>query len=82
MMTLPPMGPMTGLFGVNFSWPGLFLVTLMAHVLAGLTIGLLTEHWLTEEDRGWLLPFLFGDSERPRPRTATAGTPATQATGD
>lgn len=60
MMTLPPMGPMTGLFGVNFSWPGLFLVTLVAHTLAGLTVGMLTELWLTERDRGWLLPFLLG----------------------
>ncbi len=60
MMTLPPMGPMTGLFGVDFSWPGLFLVTLVAHILAGLTIGGLTEQWLTEGDRVWLLPFLVG----------------------
>lgn len=60
MMTLPPMGPMTGLFGVNFSWPGLFLVTLVAHILAGLTVGMLTELWLTERDRRWLLPFLLG----------------------
>lgn len=62
MMTLPPMGPMTGLFGIGFSWPGLFLVTLVAHILAGLTVGLLTELWLTERDRLWLLPFLFGRS--------------------
>lgn len=61
MMTLPPMGPMTGLFGAQFSWPGLFLVTLVAHVLAGLAVGLLTEHFLTEEDRAWLLPFLMGN---------------------
>lgn len=66
MMTLPPMGPMTGLFGANFSWPGLFLVTLVAHVLAGGTVGLLTELWLTDEDRSWLLPFVLG-------RTAGAG---------
>jgi len=59
MMTLPPMGPMTGLFGVNFSWPGLFLVTLVAHVLAGLTVGMLTESWLTERDRARLPAFLF-----------------------
>lgn len=59
MMTLPPMGPMTGLFGTEFSWPGLFLVTLVAHVLTGLTVGLLVEHWLADEDRSWLLPFLF-----------------------
>lgn len=60
MMTLPPMGPMTGLFGVDFSWPGLFLVTLVAHVLAGLTIGMLVESFLKEEDRGWLPVFLLG----------------------
>ncbi|MDT8369729.1 MAG: hypothetical protein RQ745_11015 [Longimicrobiales bacterium] len=70
MMTLPPMGPMTGLFGVNFSWPGLFLVTLVAHTLAGLTVGILTELWLTERDRGWLLPFLFG-----RPMAPSGETP-------
>jgi hypothetical protein len=77
MMTLPPMGPMTGLFGTEFSWPGLFLVTLVAHVLTGLTVGLLTELWLTDEDRGWLLPFLFGRSGT---SPGTAGKTSTTAT--
>lgn len=74
MMTLPPMGPMTGLFGADFSWPGLFLVTLVAHVLTGLTIGLLTEHWLRDEDRTWLLPFLAGRSNRCRAAATTSAT--------
>lgn len=66
MMTLPPMGPMTGLFGVDFSWPGLFLVTLVAHVLAGLAIGLLVQSFLADEDREWLRPFLAGRDARAR----------------
>lgn len=73
MMTLPPMGPMTGLFGTRFSWPGLFLVTLSAHLLAGLTVGLLTELWLSVEDRGWLLPFLLGRTPADRTLHATGG---------
>ncbi len=60
MMTLPPMGPMTGLFGAGFSWPGLFLVTLVAHVLAGIALGLLTQGLLKDEDRGGLFDLLAG----------------------
>lgn len=85
MMTLPPMGPMTGLFGTEFSWPGLFLGTLVAHILSGLTIGLLTELWLTDEDRAWLLPFLFGRGEgRPArsPAESTAATTPASPTRD
>lgn len=60
MMTLPPMGPMTGLFGMDYSWPGLFLVTLVAHVLSGVTIGLLTEHLLTDADKTGPISFFRG----------------------
>ncbi len=52
MMTLPPMGPMTGLFGVRFAWPQLFLITLVAHVAFGITLGLLVEYFLTDRERG------------------------------
>jgi hypothetical protein len=64
MMTLPPMGPMTGLFGAQFSWPGLFLITLVAHVFSGLAMGLLVEQFLTEKDRAWLLPFLMSRQQK------------------
>lgn len=60
MMTAPPMGPMVGPFGVRYMWPQLFLVTLVAHVAFGITLGLLVQHFLREEDRGWLLRFLQG----------------------
>ncbi len=60
MMTGPPMGPMVGLFGVNYAWPQLFLLTLVAHVVLGIAMGLLIQHFLTDEDRGWPLPFLVG----------------------
>lgn len=58
MMTLPPMGPMVGLFGYNYAWPQLFLLTLGAHIAFGITLGLLVQHFLTDEDRGGLLSFL------------------------
>lgn len=60
MMTLPPMGPMTGLFGSQHAWPQLFLITLVAHVFFGVALGLLVQHFLREEDRAWLIPFLRG----------------------
>ena len=60
MMTLPPMGPMVGLFGVRWAWPQLFLLTLVAHIACGLTLGLLAEHFLTEQESGGLLRLLRG----------------------
>ena len=60
MMTGPPMGPMVGLFGVNYAWPQLFVLTFVAHVVLGIAMGLLIQHFLTDEDRGWLVPFLVG----------------------
>ncbi len=54
MMTLPPMAPMVGPFGVRFAWPQLFLLTLVAHVVFGVTLGLLVQHFLKDEDRSWL----------------------------
>ena len=64
MMTLPPMAPIVGPFGVNFAWPQLFLLTLVAHVLFGLTLGTLVQHFLTDNDRDWLVPFLSGRRDR------------------
>ena len=60
MMTGPPMGPMVGPFGIHYAWPGLFLDTLVAHVLFGIALGLLIQNFLTDADRDWLFPFLFG----------------------
>ena len=60
MMTMPPMGPMTGLFGVRFAWPQLFLVTLVAHILCGLTVGLLSQHLLGERDKCGIYDWLLG----------------------
>lgn len=58
MMLGPPMGPMVGPFGVDHAWPQLFLVTLVAHVFFGVTLGLLVERFLTPADRGGLVTFL------------------------
>ncbi len=58
MMTGPPMAPIVGPFGINFAWPQLFLLTLVAHVAFGVTLGILAQHFLTDEDRDWLVPFL------------------------
>lgn len=57
---LHPTCTMIGLFGVRFAWPQLFLVTLVAHIAFGITLGLLTQVFLTGEDRGGLLHFLRG----------------------
>jgi hypothetical protein len=62
MMIGPPMGPMVGLFGIRWAWPQLFLLTLAAHVAFGIPLGLLCQHFLRDEDRGWLLRFLAGPS--------------------
>lgn len=62
MMTGPPMGPMVGLFGYNYAWPQLFLLTLVAHILFGIALGLLVQSFLTHEDRGGFVPFLTGGS--------------------
>lgn len=59
MMTGPPMGPMVGLFGYNYAWPQLFLLTFVAHVVYGIVLGVLIQHFLADNDRDWLLPFLF-----------------------
>lgn len=62
MMVGPPMGPMVGLFGYNYAWPQLFLLTLLAHIAYGIALGLLMQHFLADEDRTWLVPFLRGHS--------------------
>jgi len=58
MMTLPPVAPMLGLFGYNYAWPQLFLLTLAAHLAFGVALGLLVQHFLRDEDRGGFLAFL------------------------
>lgn len=62
MMVGPPMAPMTGPFGVLYAWPQMFLVTLVAHIFFGIALGLLVQHFLSDEDRGSLMPFLRGPS--------------------
>ena len=58
MMTAPPMGPMVGPFGTNYAWPELFILTFIAHVAFGVVLGLLTQHFLKDEDSGGLLQFM------------------------
>jgi len=65
MMVGPPMGPMVGLFGVNWLWPQLFALTLVAHVVHGTILGLLTHLWLRKDDNKWLLPFLYEGKIQP-----------------
>lgn len=50
MMTLPPVPMMAGPFGIHGFWPGLFLATLVAHVVYGVILGVLAERWV--RDRG------------------------------
>lgn len=58
MMIGPPMGPMVGLFGYNYMWPQLFILTFVAHVIHGTILGILVHKWLKPEDSKWLIPFL------------------------
>jgi len=58
MMVAPPMGPMVGLFGYNYMWPQLFILTFVAHVVHGTILGSLTHLWLKPTDNKWLWPFL------------------------
>lgn len=60
MMTLPPMAPALGPFGIDYKWPQFFLTTLFAHILFGITLGLLVQHFLREEDRGGIFAFMRG----------------------
>lgn len=62
MMTLPPMAPSVGPFGIDFKWPQFFLATLAAHIVFGIVLGLLVQHFLKDEDRGGLVAFLRGPS--------------------
>lgn len=56
MMTGPPVAPMASPFGIDHQWPHLFLVTLIAHVLLGIVMGLLAQHFFEPEDRGLVAP--------------------------
>ena len=58
MMVGPPMGPMVGLFGVNWQWPQLFALTFVAHVVHGIILGLLAHRWLRPEDGDWIVPYI------------------------
>lgn len=76
MMTLPPMAPMVGPFGIRYAWPALFLITLGAHWLFAIMLGLLVQTFLTTADRDWLLPFLVGSHQsEPTPASEEWGHP-------
>lgn len=72
MMIGPPMGPMVGWFGYNFAWPQLFLVTLAAHILFGVALGMLIQTFLKDDDRAWLVPFIRGRTDAVAQRVPTA----------
>lgn len=59
MMTGPPMAKMVGLFGVNWAWPQLFLLTLVAHIFCGITLGIVAQLLLKDENRQWIIPYIF-----------------------
>lgn len=59
MMAGPPMAKMVGPFGINWAWPQLFLLTLVAHISSGIACGLTAQFLLKEEDNKWLIQFLF-----------------------
>jgi len=46
MMTLPPMAPLFGPFGIKTGGPGFFLITFVAHIAFGAVLGLLAERWV------------------------------------
>ena len=72
MMTLPPMAPMVGMFGVRYAWPQLFLLTLAAHVAFGVALGFLVQYFLKDEDRGGLFKFLAGTHVKGSDQTLTS----------
>lgn len=49
MMTLPPMQPIVGWFGLDHAWPQLFLITLAAHVAFGAVLALMGQGLLPPE---------------------------------
>ena len=61
MMVGPPVGPITGLFGVRYMWPELFLLTLVAHIVYATILGILVHYWLKPEVNKWLWQFLKSD---------------------
>jgi len=52
------MGLLVGLFGYNYLWPQLFILTFVVHVVHGTILGSLTHLWLKPTDNKWLWPFL------------------------
>lgn len=64
MMTLPPMEPIVGPFGINYAWPQLFLITLLAHIGFGIVLGFGVQYFLKEEDKRWFIPYLFSATSR------------------
>lgn len=56
MMVLPPVPMMAGPFGIYGFWPGLFIASLIAHVVFGIILGWLAQRWV--RDRGTILSLL------------------------
>lgn len=56
MMTLPPVPMMAGPFGIHGFWPGLFIVSLIAHLVFGVILGVLVQRWV--RDRGTIFSLL------------------------
>lgn len=79
MVTLPPTAPAMGVFGDKL-WPGLFIVTLVAHAFYGVALGVLGHRFLTPA-RGVVPEFVSRlTSDSPGPRTRTGEAIATQRT--
>ena len=51
-------------FFYAFVWGQLFILTLVAHLFFGVTLGLLVPHFLADEDRGGLFRFIRGETVR------------------
>lgn len=56
MMTMPPVPMMAGPFGIHGFWPRLFIASLVAHVVYGVILGVLTARWV--RDRGMIFSLL------------------------
>lgn len=49
MMVSPPVMMTAGPFGIHGFWPWLFIVTLLAHVVMGVVLGVFAERWVRDE---------------------------------
>ena len=56
MMLLPPVPLMFGPVGIYGAWPGLFIASLLVHIVSGVVLGLLAYRWV--RDRGTIFSLL------------------------